>query len=592
MALLSEKRATRNFSPAEIWRLFLPQSITWLRLVVGNWLFVASSDNHTSKISCWDMSLVFQGYTEPIAEAYLPGQVKTGELEIQNSGIVLALGLGPGSLAVHIITLSQRAGVHVFSELYRAEGSSHVLLLSGHLVGCAQRHGAIIPHLINWRDRRIHNIPPPPGGLDVPGRRSVPHLMVVWSGILVIIRSTSFEFYNLFTPAGDAIAFAKLIAISSIWEAVICDLHAMDAVTVRPLRLIVLSPRGVEMFVIDPDVLAPLDEERTCVRVCIAKPSPFYDRWKAPWYHLCVSQSGRRILWLSVASNIDEGSDGPQLLSMAVPFSMPVPLLPTGPESLCIWSKIPGDSPQPALWALPALDFDDALGLTVVGNCFGELAIYDQYGRNPELCGALGADFTAFGSRTQPLLPTKPVLLGLDMPPCSPIDPPGFDLSLFTRWSQDDIVLGEPWRTDWVTELSAEHQYCQYSEWHMWTGAPSDFAWQVEHAYGFPGPVVPQAYAYSDRAHQYLLLRAGDQYLAWIPGYAVETELRSWPNSTLPQYFTISHSQPEFYVRQTALMEGAMYTSFRRTEEERGRNRWAEQMERGGGLHRSFVGVA
>jgi hypothetical protein len=92
---LKRKWMTNDISPVNVWRLKLPQSITWLRLVAGSWIFVASSDNEVSKISCWDLSSVFQGNTEPIAEAYLPGQVKTGQLEVQNGGIILALGLGP-----------------------------------------------------------------------------------------------------------------------------------------------------------------------------------------------------------------------------------------------------------------------------------------------------------------------------------------------------------------------------------------------------------------------------------------------------------------------------------------------------------------
>jgi hypothetical protein len=92
---LKRKWTTNDISPVNVWRLKLPQSITWLRLVAGRWIFVASSDNEVSKISCWDLSSFFQGNIEPIAEAYLPGQVKTGQLEVQNGGIILALGLGP-----------------------------------------------------------------------------------------------------------------------------------------------------------------------------------------------------------------------------------------------------------------------------------------------------------------------------------------------------------------------------------------------------------------------------------------------------------------------------------------------------------------
>jgi hypothetical protein len=54
-------------------------------------------------------------------------------------------------------------------------------MLCGDLVGCSVRHEAIVPHIVNWKDRRIHDILPPPGGLDVPGRRvrliiSIPHI--------------------------------------------------------------------------------------------------------------------------------------------------------------------------------------------------------------------------------------------------------------------------------------------------------------------------------------------------------------------------------------------------------------------------------
>ena len=92
---LAHKWETHQLAPVRSWKIHLPLAITWLRLVAGRWLFVASSDNSSSKISCWDLSSVFRGSTEPLAEAYLPGQVKTGKLEVQQSGIVLALGLGP-----------------------------------------------------------------------------------------------------------------------------------------------------------------------------------------------------------------------------------------------------------------------------------------------------------------------------------------------------------------------------------------------------------------------------------------------------------------------------------------------------------------
>ncbi|KAJ7703921.1 hypothetical protein B0H17DRAFT_1193853 [Mycena rosella] len=87
---LTRRWNANDLSPVNVWRLHLCQSITWLRFVSGRWLFVASSDNDVSKISCWDLSVIFRGGTEPIAEAYLPGPVKTARLEVQASGVVLA----------------------------------------------------------------------------------------------------------------------------------------------------------------------------------------------------------------------------------------------------------------------------------------------------------------------------------------------------------------------------------------------------------------------------------------------------------------------------------------------------------------------
>ncbi|KAF7375639.1 F-box domain-containing protein [Mycena sanguinolenta] len=142
-------------SPICNWCLYLPQCITWLRLVAGTWVFVASSDNYVSKVSCWDLTLVSRGSEGPLSEAYLPGQVETGRLEVQDSGVVLALGLGPEFSAVHVISLRKHSGGHAFSELGRIEGSSHVLMLSGNLIECAVR---IIP------------------GLDITGRRFFPTL--------------------------------------------------------------------------------------------------------------------------------------------------------------------------------------------------------------------------------------------------------------------------------------------------------------------------------------------------------------------------------------------------------------------------------
>lgn len=84
---------TARFEAKTVHRLDLPQPVTWMRLINGCWLFVASSDTFTSKLTCWDVSLVLKGSTTPAAECYLPGRVKTGQAEVQDGSIVIALGV-------------------------------------------------------------------------------------------------------------------------------------------------------------------------------------------------------------------------------------------------------------------------------------------------------------------------------------------------------------------------------------------------------------------------------------------------------------------------------------------------------------------
>lgn len=79
--------------PQTIVRLDLPRSVTWLRLISGRWLFVASYDTRTSSISCWDVEMAFRGVKEPVSEFFFSGPVKSAELETQADGIVVAVSV-------------------------------------------------------------------------------------------------------------------------------------------------------------------------------------------------------------------------------------------------------------------------------------------------------------------------------------------------------------------------------------------------------------------------------------------------------------------------------------------------------------------
>ncbi|KAJ6578630.1 hypothetical protein DFH09DRAFT_1448695 [Mycena vulgaris] len=292
---LAYRWRSQELCPVKVWRLYLLQSITWLRLVSGSWLFVASSDNHVSKISCWDLSLFFQGYPEPIAKAYLPEQVRTARLEVQDSGIVLAFGL------VLVVTLRQYQGSHYFMELCRVEGSSQVLMLHDNFLGCALRNDVIVPHMIDWRTNEIYELPPPLGPFDVLDRRSVPHLFVIWNDLIVIVRQESLELYGQPSPAAGP-TYLKSLNTVKIWEVVVLDRLAL-------LKLLVISSSGVELLTLGPD--AVFDADAICAHFPLAV-APGYDDTK-PWYHLSADGTGQRALWLHAA-----GHTHPTIVSMDI----------------------------------------------------------------------------------------------------------------------------------------------------------------------------------------------------------------------------------------------------------------------------------
>ncbi|KAJ7709372.1 hypothetical protein B0H16DRAFT_1631167 [Mycena metata] len=511
---LARKWQKQDLCPVDVWRMDVHRSITW-RLVAGNWLFVASSDHEVSKISCWDLSLVFQGYTEPIAEAYLPGQVGTAQLEVQDTGIVLALGLSnPSSASVHIITLQQHLGSHCFAELSHIEGSSDVLMLQGKYIACAVRDDAVVPHVIDWVAKTTYALPPPPvGGFDTPERRCTPHLFVIWNDFVVIVRHKILDIYTRPSESCKPL-YIKSLPTIPISEVVVLNPLALSREF--PLRLLVISAQTVQLITVDLD-LQPNDSIAPCSHTVLAETPSTSSR--SPWYHLRTSGSGTRALWLGVGSMVNPRTiDAPHIISMAVPPQPSEYLAP-----LIIWTNdVPPDA---GIWAFPTLDFDEALGYTVVGNCFGELAIYSHVPSDPLACCGLAPDFTHRQSSPGRMLSFEPIPLRMRPSPdydLAEVDPETAS-EFVAHWGNEHLRLDPHiWQTDWCPEA--------YYDWYHWLGLIGDNAWLLRHAYHFPGPVTPQAHGrYHGMGDKHIVLRVGQQHLLYSDTEELSDKLQSLP---------------------------------------------------------------
>ncbi|KAJ7447308.1 hypothetical protein B0H11DRAFT_2248371 [Mycena galericulata] len=575
VARLGRKWKEHDLCPVNVWRRNLCESITWLRLVDGSWLFVASSDNEVSKISCWDLSLLFQGYAEPVDVSYLPGQVKTAQLEVQETGVILALGLGPNSPAVHVITLRQHAGSHHFAELCRIEGSSHVLMLQGNFLGCALRDDAIVAHIIDWVANAVYDLPPPPGGLGVPDRMVAPHSIVLWNDVVVVIRGNALEIYTQPSRAGRPVYITSIPTAGAIWEVVVLDRPTLRS---SPFRLLVISAAGIELCALDLDVLG--EGYHSFTRHLLA-PSPSAWGSVAPWYRLVANGTGKRALWLAIGDLYDPAINYPHVVSM------PIDAVPSAPQApLTLWTN---DLPQdPALWAFPTVDFDEALGFTVIGNCFGELAIYDPVDSHPIQCCGLASDFTHQSGPLPPLLPLNSIPLELRATPRPPFGEPEPDPTLISHWSQDDLGLdSRTWKKNWLSGFDS------YWRWYTWQGERGDTAWLLQHAYGFPTSFIPQAFARdTDFDDLHVLVRTGNCYLVFNHGDS-EDVVQSFPLDHLLGNLDPNriHGSRQRCICPTAytirdVHVGMFSTEFHRRK---GRNRWIEQQQRGGRPHNNLV---
>ena len=86
---------SHGLKPATAIPLHQPRSVTWVRLVQGQWLLAASSDASTSVICLWSLRSVLSkgASTAPQAQAFLEGPVASGDVEVQDGRVVVALDI-------------------------------------------------------------------------------------------------------------------------------------------------------------------------------------------------------------------------------------------------------------------------------------------------------------------------------------------------------------------------------------------------------------------------------------------------------------------------------------------------------------------
>lgn len=84
-------RATASSQSPVVTRLDQGRSVTWLRLIHGQYLLVAAARPNESTIALYALADIQKGNAQPVARGTLPGPVSSGEMSVQDDQVVLAL---------------------------------------------------------------------------------------------------------------------------------------------------------------------------------------------------------------------------------------------------------------------------------------------------------------------------------------------------------------------------------------------------------------------------------------------------------------------------------------------------------------------
>ncbi|KAF7303938.1 F-box domain-containing protein [Mycena indigotica] len=510
LAVLRQQKLTGDLTPARTWRHHVGQRIRWLGLARSRWLFVAASDGDISKIACWDLARVFKGNEDdaPLATAFLPSQVHTARMEEHGTTAVLALGLMDPVVALNVVSFELGAERATFNSIRVFPESSHVLFLEGRLVGCAIRNGANEPHVVDWVAGDVLAAERPPSPMAIPGQRSVPHLMATFNNnlLLVVIRSETVEVYRRYA---DGYAFHTCLrCVPPIWE-IVRPLGQTAA-----LQFVALTEHGVARLTIESN-----DEFCRDIRLCntLLYPIPVATcdvSFDPQAFRIHVGRAAREVMWMSPSPAWSwgysiTGKEAPTIVVASLPTDLPVDVEDDHKMALdgfkISWSD---KSPHaPAFWGTPCLDLDEDAGLTVLGTCFGELAVYDHPGRYGQLPPSLrlpAPECKTLAFQNAGVLPIHPIFLGIPPGPTLRMSVDQLARSRAVQWAGDafvaevDPLWGTAARFQPAPHPPMEHYDStpsgRFWDQDTWAGGPCDNAWWLAEAYGFPGTVLPQAF--------------------------------------------------------------------------------------------------
>ncbi|KAI0093603.1 hypothetical protein BDY19DRAFT_989164 [Irpex rosettiformis] len=379
------------------------QSVQWIRLIHGQWVLVATTDKQQSILTLYSLAVTENDKPSLIAAVNLAGPVSSGEIQVHDDRLVIALCYQSPRRMVQVLSVQDRDGQLEFATLSTFEGLSHIRSLRNELVGCAVYGDTQSPCVANWKTGEVAFLPISPDG---PGQCLA---MALREDICVVASSSSLTIYSISKSAPELLQVIQLAhSVGSVSVSAECEtlqpeegasarqptrmlLFTASSVGINVLRLRQQQPKDILMPpTFSVDVLAEEDLKRG--DVLSSKPS-------LPHF----GGSTSRLSWIYAPSSfLDRSSASLVTGRFATRDSPPVavptadPAAPAPPSQGAATNATPSgvkfeilseckDVQLPSLHMMPVMDYDDGTGIVAIGNGLGELVVCN-YG------GPVGAD--------------------------------------------------------------------------------------------------------------------------------------------------------------------------------------------------------
>ncbi|CAL1697063.1 unnamed protein product [Somion occarium] len=570
MVRLDEK--TMSQKGARLVPLHQPRSVTWIRLVRGQWLLVASSDLNTSVISLWSLSSLLSSpeSSKPIVEAYLDAPVAYGMVQCYNDELFVALYLRGTNSFIDVLTIRHIDLRPFFCHSARFTGASHLRFFDGDWIGCAVYDGYSIPHILNWKTgdvERLCPLPDPRGGCLAMAR---------WHNCIATITPKTLEIYLLNHDEQSHYAFWRAVDLPRGVGSV--SFFSEDSNS--PLRFCLSGYPGIFLYQVNCD---PLDDQLSLMLLWSYCPEFASPRPLITFPSFGVT--GQTLSWLSTPRH-----NRYQYCSFVA-----ARLFHSDSEGLPPLFEL--DDPNlPAQYLFGVRDFDEARGVAVFGNGFGELVLYDFSHSDPYIIEKLSLPVALLPYVPEEQLPVLPMhaITSFASPPfpyCRFQDTDEAErMSLFEFWRSytlPRIPIG--WDTDWENS----------SVWHCFTGNPQshrDHAWLHENVAFFLGQPILLIRRDTDWGDEVVFMAGGLLFMfleetgcpcLLDPSVSLGDLLAAVDAGSDPWEFTVTKSSyDDFALQEYRLRTMYMYEWERVILK---RNRWQELHDRGGNVHPALL---